>query len=187
MISEPGLAPQEIVEKKVLTPSRPIPMTATASTSVSPFTVAMGRFAEPKQVILPRLKPSPLQHHRYSTNPGFVMGLLQDIAIVVGGWQGQLEQIHSQIQALYLEGPIVEGWLETRFATGYDNLPSYLLCGLDQSGAPWSRVCPPEQLPEVSLAIARYQKLRQYLNQKEAMESHLQQLGETLAVLRSSL
>ena len=42
---------------------------------------------------------------------------------------------------------------------------------------------PPEQVPSVSMAIARYQQLRQLLERKQKLESRLNQLAETLVVL----
>ena len=63
----------------------------------------------------------------------------------------------------------------------------YRLCGLDASGKVWTRPCPPEQVPMVSMAIARHQKLRQLLGRKQYLETRLSQLAETLVVLHSKL
>jgi len=51
----------------------------------------------------------------------------------------------------------------------------------------WSRPCPSEQIPSVSLAIARYQRLRQLLARKQQLETRLNQLAETLLVLQDHL
>ncbi|HBB33591.1 MAG TPA: hypothetical protein DDZ80_19435 [Cyanobacteria bacterium UBA8803] len=63
----------------------------------------------------------------------------------------------------------------------------YRLCGLDPDGQFWARPCPSDQVPSVSLAIARYQKLRQLLSRKQDLETRLSQLAETLVVLHSHL
>ena len=63
----------------------------------------------------------------------------------------------------------------------------YRLCGLDAEGQLWSRSCPAQQIPYVSLAIARYQKLRILLDKKQTLENRLQQLVQTLTLLHSQL
>ncbi|HEY9653359.1 MAG TPA: hypothetical protein V6C95_22050, partial [Coleofasciculaceae cyanobacterium] len=63
----------------------------------------------------------------------------------------------------------------------------YRLCGLDGAGQFWSRPCPADQVPSVSLAIARHQKLRQLLSRKQDLETRLSQLAETLVVMHSHL
>lgn len=118
----------------------------------------------------------------------------------------EIEKIIHQIRHLYLEGPIVDGWLESQQYTPPKNMTrhgdsvepktdyvqevcnfeqgkvtcespraGYLLCGLDAAGKKWSRPCPLEQLPSVSIAIARYQKLQQLLKRKHYFESWLKQ------------
>ncbi len=64
---------------------------------------------------------------------------------------------------------------------------SYRLCGLNADGQLWSRSCPPQQVPYVSLAIARYQKLRILFSKKQSLETRLQQLVETLTLLHGQL
>jgi hypothetical protein len=64
---------------------------------------------------------------------------------------------------------------------------SYRLCGLDTDGQLWSRPCPSQQIPYVSLAIARYQKLRILLDKKQTLENRLQQLVQTLTLLHSQI
>lgn len=164
-------------------PSR-TPASATLTTiTVQPFAVQPERNKEPS---LPRVKVPGLEHHRHSTNPCFAMSLLQDIASVVIQWQTDLESIHTQIQDIYMSGPIVDGWLETdTFPDG--TIQGYRLCGLDESGDAWSYVCPLDQLPSVSIAIARYQQLRQLIARKQSLETRLTQLGVTLTEVRSRL
>ncbi|MEM6425411.1 MAG: hypothetical protein AAF728_09670, partial [Cyanobacteria bacterium P01_D01_bin.128] len=47
--------------------------------------------------------------------------------------------------------------------------------------------CPPAQLPVVSMAIARHQKLRQLLNQKQYLEARLKRAVEGLDTVRRDL
>ncbi|MGF1677074.1 MAG: hypothetical protein ACFCUV_25820, partial [Rivularia sp. (in: cyanobacteria)] len=142
-----------------------------------------------------------------------------EIQEIVAGWQTELHTIVRQIQDLYLQGPIVNGWLESHEkepqpqATAtlrhaeVDHLMNYVeeicaaqtqakfeskrtgyrLCGLDTNGEVWCRPCPPEQVPSVSMAIARYQQLRQLLARKQKLETHLNQLAETLVVLHGHI
>jgi hypothetical protein len=64
---------------------------------------------------------------------------------------------------------------------------SYRLCGLNADGQLWSRACPAQQVPYVSLAIARYQKLRILFSKKQSLETRLQQLVETLTLLHGQI
>ena len=165
---------------------------------------------------LPKFKSVNFTNHRNGTNPALATNLLQEIDVIVSKWQTELRQIVRQIQDLYLEGPIVDGWLEspsrqsqaqhnrvskakkdhlfdyidevTNDKVAYQSpRPGYRLCGLDENGKPWSKPCPPEQVPEVSVAIARYQKLRQLLNRKQDREYRLNQVSETLVLMHSTL
>lgn len=168
---------------------------------------------------LPKLKTPSLTSHRNAANPAFAINLLQEIQESVASWQRELQKIVRQIQDIYLEGPIVNGWLESherqseaggtatlRHAEA-DRLMDYVeeicahdgkvscqsprtgyrLCGLDASGQVWSRPCPPEQVASVSMAIARYQKLRQLLGRKQYLETRLSQLAETLVILHGHI
>lgn len=183
---------------------------------VQPFTVEP---AESKTPNLPKLKSPTFTSHRNGTNPALASSLLKEIQVTVDGWQAELHQVLRQIQDLYLEGPIVDGWLESHsrepevdFSTlrhaEVDRLLDYVeelcsnpdqqvacetprtgyrLCGLNADGQLWSCPCPPEQVPSLSLAIARHQKLRQLLNRKQHLETRLNQLAETLVVVHSHL
>ena len=197
-----------------------LPQTATSrppsfSMTVMPFPAQKQHGKTP---VLPKFKTSSFSNHRHGANPALAMNLLQEIEEIVGGWQQELQQVLRQIQDLYLEGPIVDGWLESHTRepeagampfrpAERDRLMDYVaeisqldanvtcespragyrLCGLDTDGQLWSRPCPPDQVPNVSIAIARYQKLRQLLNRKQYLETRLNQLAETLVVLHSHL
>ncbi len=168
---------------------------------------------------LPKFKTPSFSNHRHGANPALAMNLLQDLQETVANWQAELQQILQQIQGVYLEGPIVNGWLEsnpwetevggtatlrhgevdrlmdyvqeiceTGGTVSYQTPRSgYRLCGLDNAGKVWSRPCPPDQVPSVSMAIARYQKLRQLLGRKQYLETRLGQLAETLIVLHGHI
>ncbi|QLE57178.1 hypothetical protein [Nostoc sp. TCL26-01] len=166
---------------------------------------------------LPKFKTPSFSSHRHGANPALAMNILQEIQEHVAGWQQELQSILQQIQDIYLEGPIVNGWLESNPKepeTGstatlrhaeVDRLMNYVeeicasegkspaqitgyrLCGVDNSGQVWSRPCPSDQLASVSMAIARYQKLRQMLGRKQYLETKLSQLAETLVVLHSHI
>ncbi len=176
---------------------------------------------EGKTPNLPKFKTPQFTSHRNGANPALAMNLLQDIQQKVASWQAELQKIIRQIQDIYLEGPIVNGWLESKEkepepkagatatlrhaeverlmvyveeicangtkVSSQSPRAGYRLCGLDASGEVWSRPCPPEQVASVSMAIARYQKLRQLLGRKQYLETRLTQLAETLVVVHSHI
>ncbi len=111
----------------------------------------------------------------------------------------EAQQVVQQIENLYMEGPIVDGWLESypcESTTSNNDTVDYVkassleqdkvvweaprscyrLNGVSQTGQPWSYPCPLEQLPSVSVAIARYEKLLQLLARKRNLETRLKQL-----------
>lgn len=166
---------------------------------------------------LPNFNPvtAPVTSRRYSVNPALPMNLLKDIEGKIIQWQNSLQQIQRQIQEIYREGPLLDAWLEsheqvfqgnghTRKADS-DHLmnyveelsrqnisyqsprPGYRLCGMDDTGQMWSQPCPPDQVIEVSMAIARYQKLQQLLAEKKKVEARLNQLAEGLVIIHSNL
>lgn len=168
---------------------------------------------------LPKFKPPSISSHHHVANPALAANLLKTIAAKVSAWQAELQQVMRQIQALYEEGPIIDGWLDTRASSAaadpststlrhaevdrlmdyvqeicqtppaaIDSSPAgYRLCGLDADGKLWSRPCPSDQLPQVSLAIARYQKLRQFLARKQQLEMQLHDLAQTLIPIQTHL
>lgn len=170
----------------------------------------------PSTIDLPKFKLPHFSTSRQVTNPEFAIGLLKEMQGIVTEWQKNLQQIVLQIQDLYLEGPVIDGWLESKpfepqFSgatvlrhaeidrlmeyveellknSGVEANPKlprtgYRLCGLDADGQLWTRPCPSEKLPQVSLAIARYQKLRQLLSQKRHLEDRLDEFAQALIAL----
>ena len=63
----------------------------------------------------------------------------------------------------------------------------YRLCSLDTSGRVNSQPCPTEQIGIVSLAIARHQKFKQLLSQKQAIETKLQKVVDQLTGVRGTI
>jgi chorismate mutase len=121
----------------------------------------------------------------------------------------QEQEIVQQIQELYQEGPIVDGYLESYYPSGskqdlivYDarqqsveyveavgssigkvtcQAPrsAYRLCGVHPSGQKWAYPCPLEQLASVSMAIARYEKLVQLLERRQAIITRLSEVAKS--------
>lgn len=201
--------------------------TPTAKTGVQPFPT---QASASKLPLLPRSKRPTLSSHRHDANPALAIKVLQDICTAVDGWHQSLRQILLDIQALYLEGPMVEGWLEAvnpsadspkvsqpfdptvlrhadpqdlggyvdRLCNQVDTTASrppdvppssgaYRLCSLDSDGQLQCQPCPADQLLSVSQAIARHQRLRQLLNDKQYLEAKLKRAVESLTQVRSDL
>ena len=170
-----------------------------------------------KTPTLPKFKTPSFSNHRHCANPALAMNMLQEIQEKVASWQIELQKIVQQIQDIYLEGQIIDGWLESNVqeseTVGTATLrhaevarlmnyieeicandekesskmlhTDYKLCGVDAVGQVWSRPCPVEQVPGVSIAIARHQRLRQLLGRKQSIENRLSKLAETLVMLHS--
>lgn len=80
------------------------------SMGVQPFPIGKNHDQTPT---LPKLKSASISEHRHGANPALAMNLLKDIEATVTGWQQELQKLVRQIQDLYLEGPIVDGWLDS--------------------------------------------------------------------------
>ena len=161
-----------------------------------------------KAPTLPKLKSPGFISHRQVTKPALTMNPLPNIQTEVAACNAELQKILQQIQDIYSEGPIVDGWLESHPRTPEQGLATpnpgkvarpidyveevysfeqgkvtcespragYRLCGRDAAGQMWSMPCPLEQLPSVSIAIARYHKLRQLLDRKQYLKARLSKL-----------
>lgn len=87
----------------------PSPSVEGAPTHLSTFPVA-----HPSHLpLLPRRKLPTFSRHRHDANPALAVKVLQDIQMAVEAWHQDLKLTIHRIQALYMEGPIVDGWLET--------------------------------------------------------------------------
>ncbi|MEM7555496.1 MAG: hypothetical protein AAF378_15630 [Cyanobacteria bacterium P01_A01_bin.84] len=186
---------------------------------------------------LPKYKPPQFTNHRNGANPALASNLLKEISAIAESWQSELKMLIRQIQDIYIEGSIINGWLEsditsspteaskktteedpekkkgtatlrhgevhqlmdyieeicatqekaTSKVTNKASRTGYRLCGLDNSGKVWSRPCPQEEIPRVSMGIARYHKLRQLLGRKQYLENRLNNLAETLVILHGHI
>ncbi len=72
-------------------------------------------------------------------------------------------------------------------ATRPGAMSQYRLCRLDDEGQLQCQPCPTEQLGAVGQAIARHQRLRQLVSQKQTLEEKLQKAGESLGRVRQEL
>jgi hypothetical protein len=64
-------------------------------------------------IVLPPLQCEAFISQRHEVNPALALNLLQDIQVSVGHWQQQQRQIVQALQALYAQGPMVDGWLQS--------------------------------------------------------------------------
>lgn len=138
---------------------------------------------------LPKLKTVPVSRHQHRANPHRVLDVLQGLEGHALVWAGQLQQVQREIQDLYLEGPLINGWLESvttgkkidgklLSSMGFEG--GYCLCGLDENGHLWSKPCPVNELPEVGMAIARFHRLKKLIDRKQDIEQHLYNLAQSL-------
>jgi len=227
-----GTTKEPAKSKKLAKSAKAAQSTHPPSSSASPqrMPAASLQAASKVPVTIPSLtasasknQPSSFSPPRQATNPNLALGLLKEVESRVIEWQLELEQTVLEIQALYLEGPIVDGWLESHPSGSQqamqplgaavlrhaeiDRLMDYVeeicrvpqtlepgefrtgycLCGLDADGQLWSRPCPPQQVPYVGLAIARYQKLRILLARKQGLEQRLTQLVQDLTMVHGRM
>ncbi len=118
---------------------------------------------------------------------------------IVAGWLESYAQDDRPAPELrHVEADCLADWAATQWRapiaapTTADQNPlldgaGYRLCGLKEDGQLWVRHCPAEQVPAVSLAIARHQQLRHLLARKQYLETHLGQLSERLITLHSEI
>lgn len=142
--------------------------------------LAEGAIAEP--LFMPFASPASANPASMPVNAALAVSLLQEMQSTLNGWQTVLQTLTLQVEAIYAEGPMVDGWLEIE-----ENSGGYCLCGLSETGQPWVRDCPAEQVPDVSLAIARFQRFQHILGRKRKMESRLARLTEALIELHGQV
>lgn len=102
---------------------------------------------------------------------------------------GDTDALMQYVEALengYKEGSTPESCAASGHPLG-ESPTHHRLCSLKEDGSVQSQVCPPEQLALVSAAIARHQKFKQLLSQKQLIESNLQQVVDSLTGLRNGL
>lgn len=154
---------------------------------------------------LPKLNASTANSDRPITPTHKAMGELNAIGGMVVGWQEELQQLLPQIEAVYAEGPIVDGWLEA-YTSAEDaaqtihpaSRPMLLppasnqpggcrLCGFGDDGQLWFRHCPREQIADVKLAIERHERLKHLLTRKHNLDMYLDKLTDALVIIREHL
>ncbi len=192
-------------------------------------------------ITLPLIKSEAFISQRHEVNPAIALNLLQEIQSAITTWQMQQRQIIQTMQALYTQGPMVDGWLQSslsipatpavpteatllrhgdadalmRYVEAMENnaasmhshsaghlindcsaqrpheswgeTTQYSLCSLAKDGSVRSQPCPPEQMAVVSSAIARYQKFKQLMVQKQSVEAKLTQVVSQLTDVRAEV
>lgn len=229
-------SPIQPVVAKVSLPSFPVlerptaepkPQSPALPPALETSAIALSPTVEDGLPTLPTITNPQFTTHRNVANPTLSMNLLKELERTVTNWQEELKRVSYQIQKLYAEGPIVDGWLEScapmgdaptpmfqhvdadnllevveqAFATGNQAhqatepvmktmikpTTGYRLCGLNEDGQLWFRECPPEQVIAVSLAIARYQKLQILTQRRQALETRLGNLAQSLITLHAQM
>ena len=154
------------------------------------FTIAGAAPTAKPLLSLPSLKATAITKHQHKSNPHYVLDVLDNLRTYSLQLVEQLQNTQRKIQDLYLEGPLLDGWLQSattgqkestdKVLTPAEMTGGYCLCGLDEFGKLWSKPCPVEEIPSVSLAIARYHRLKKLLATKHEIEEKLKNLTETL-------
>lgn len=101
---------------------------------------------------------------------------------------GDADALMQYVEALELVGQAhacdqarADDYADSSSAAGYR------LCSLDESGNVRSQPCSLEQMATVSTAIARYQKFKQLIDQKQCLEAKLQRAVDELTTVRAGL
>ena len=176
-------------------------MALSKSNNITPLKISQKSTCVPS---LPKIKPVQLSTNTHAPNPQLATILLQDLEQNLISWQRELKIIQKQIEDIYLEGAIINGWLESYESSkikvsksapdvhrqkeinaqaDHVNLSTshqYRLCRLDEQGRLWYRWCHPQQLGYLSMAIARYHRFRKLKTRQQDLCHHLQQFTETL-------
>jgi hypothetical protein len=105
-----GVSKPASVDSPSVSGPEPLPQAMGAPAHLAPFPVQTPPSHLP---LLPRRKLPTFSRHRHDANPALAVKVLQDIQMAVEAWHQDLKQTVHRIQALYMEGPIVDGWLET--------------------------------------------------------------------------
>ena len=155
---------------------------------------------------LPEFKPVTLNLAPQSYHSELAEEILAKIHNLVATWKQESQRLQRQIEETYLSGPLVDGWLESHPPqeqadlaqpspgnpeSSESNLPAtlpgYYLHGRREDGRVYTQPCPPEQVADVSVAIARYQKLTQLLQHKQKLDNRLSRLTASLQATYNNL
>jgi hypothetical protein len=157
---------------------------------------------KPPQIQTPRFSKT-----RQDANPGLAAHILQEIYSMVMNWQQELQDIAQRTEEVTASGPVLAAWLEARtYKSGdYGDVPTpytkvdvatlrevdpnagYRLCGLNEKGELWTRHCPINEILGVSMAIARYQQLKDLSQRQQKIEAKIRLILEDLVRLRMEL
>jgi hypothetical protein len=145
---------------------------------------------------------------RQDANPILAAHMLQEMYKMVMAWQQELQAIEQDMVKITTSGPLLAAWLESRTfklgvtgepiptpyttvdpigLTAIDPQSAYRLCGLDEHGKLWTRPCSMAEILSVSIAIARYQQLKELTDRQQKIELHIRQILEDLVHLRIKL
>ena len=64
-------------------------------------------------VQLPPIETAAFVSGRHEVNPAIALNLIQDIQKAIFQWQAQQRQIVAAMRAIYAQGPMVDGWLQS--------------------------------------------------------------------------
>lgn len=108
-----------------------------------------------------------------------------DVALFRHGDADDLMNYLSALESTMLESgssdePLSNGQASTPDHHAEGDSSQYYLCQLDSCGQIHAEQCPPEQVPVLSMAIARYRRLNQLIKQKQAIETKLQAIVDVL-------
>lgn len=92
------------------------------------------------------------------------------------------KKLEAEIEVVSISA---ENALAEQFLT--DAATQYALCSLNEDGTVLKHPCPLEQIALVSTAIARHQKFKQLIQEKQAVEAKLQQAVNQLTQVRTDL
>ena len=140
--------------------------------------------------------PGPGQERLAKAKPAKPLGAM-DIALFRHGDADDLMNYLSALESSMLEGgtsvdsgdPMAKtsepGPVES---SGQNNGRSqYYLCRLTSTGQIEAEPCPPDQVPVLSMAIARYRRLNQLMKQKQTLETKLQAVVDILEDVQTVL
>jgi hypothetical protein len=103
-----------------------------------------------------------------------------------GDAEALMKYVESLENSTLENGTLENGTLESSLPE-HSSTTQYHLCSLQEDGSVHSQICPPEQTAFVGTAIARYQKFKQLMGQKQTIEAKLQQAVDLLSGVRAQL
>jgi len=125
-VPDPAAHPPEPSGEEMLHPEALLSVPTTDPHAVRPFSsAAETAHSSPllEKVELPDAGSADVP--RQATNPGLAIGILKEIEKLLLDWQRELTELDLRIQDIQLEGPVIDGWLDSQpEATGQN--PGFL-------------------------------------------------------------